>query len=113
MLKDGGEVMGDYVGIFGVLSGFIISFIMMRRGNAKDIEEKAIDREEKAAEKADIKTKLDIIGKGVMEIQVDLKAHELKVNSLTGDLIRVEESVKSAHHRIDKVEKTVEKKVGE
>jgi septal ring factor EnvC (AmiA/AmiB activator) len=57
-----------------------------------------------ASESAVIKTKLDNISRGVESIQIDIKANEKRVSDLSERVIRVEESSKQAHKRIDKLE---------
>lgn len=51
-----------------------------------------------------IPTKLDSIGKGVDDIRIDLKANEKQMSRMNEQLIRVDESTKSADKRIDKLE---------
>ena len=51
-----------------------------------------------------IPTKPDSIGKGVDDIRIDLKANEKQMSRMNEQLIRVDESTKSAHKRIDKLE---------
>lgn len=49
--------------------------------------------------------KLDYISKGVDDIRLDFKDQARKINGINERLIRVEESAKSAHKRIDECEK--------
>jgi len=51
-----------------------------------------------------ISTKLDNIERGVQDIRIDIKANEKRVSDLSEKLVRIEESTKSAHRRIDKLE---------
>lgn len=51
-----------------------------------------------------ISTKLDNIERGVQDIRIDIKANEKRVSDLAEKLVRVEESTKSAHRRLDKLE---------
>ena len=40
----------------------------------------------------------------MQDIRIDIKANEKRVSDLSEKLVRVEESTKSAHRRIDKLE---------
>ena len=62
------------------------------------------DIERKAAETATINVKLDQIGGDVRDIKYDMTAVKRDVQSLTERMITVEQSTKSAHHRIDGLE---------
>ncbi|SMQ76001.1 hypothetical protein SAMN05444673_2607 [Bacillus sp. OV166] len=53
---------------------------------------------------AKIQAQLDYIGKGVDDIRIDLKANERQIGALSERVTRVEESNKSLHKRIDKME---------
>lgn len=48
--------------------------------------------------------KLDYISKGIDEIRLDIKAQDRKIEDINTRLVKVEESSKSAHHRIDGLE---------
>lgn len=65
-----------------------------KRGDKADIETKAI-------ESATINVKLDNIGSDVKDIKYDITAVKTDVKDLTGRMIIVEQSTKSAHHRLD------------
>lgn len=65
-----------------------------RRADVTDVEKKAM-------EMATINVKLDQIGLDVKDIKYDITAVKQDVNGLTERMIVVEQSTKSAHHRID------------
>lgn len=85
------------LGAFGTLSGFVISYLAFQRNRDKEMKQDAEDG-------AVIRTKLVSIGKGVDDIRIDLKANEKQMNRMNEQIIRVDESTKSAHKRIDKLE---------
>ena len=62
------------------------------------------DIERKAAETATINVKLDQIGRDVKDIKDDITVTKKDVQSLTERVITLEQSTKSAHHRIDGLE---------
>lgn len=59
------------------------------------------DAEKKAVESATINVKLDTIAGDVRDIKYDMTAVKKDVQGLTERMIIVEQSTKSAHHRID------------
>lgn len=77
--------------------GVLISFITLSRGRDKDVRSDA-------AKNAAIETKLDNISQSVDSIRIDFKASELRWNSLSEKVIRIDESTKQAHKRIDGLE---------
>lgn len=52
-----------------------------------------------------VETKLDYIGKDVSDIKSDFRTHATKISDIEQRVTRVEESAKSAHHRIDGLER--------
>lgn len=79
-------VIGALIGVYGFL-----------RVTKKDTEDKATSNTRLA-------DRLDSIKTGVDDIRLDIKAQGMKIDSITERLTRTEESVKSAHHRIDGIE---------
>ncbi|MDP4144171.1 MAG: hypothetical protein Q8936_06745 [Bacillota bacterium] len=51
-----------------------------------------------------LETKLDYIGKNVDDIKLDLRNTSSKIADMDIRIARVEDSTKSAHHRIDSLE---------
>lgn len=68
-----------------------------KRGDRADIEAKAV-------ETATINVKLDNIGSDVKDIKYDISAVKTDVKNLTERMVVVEQSTKSAHHRLDGIE---------
>ncbi|MFJ5716518.1 hypothetical protein [Neobacillus sp. NPDC093127] len=85
------------IGILGALIGVLISVLTFSRNRDKDVKSDA-------SESAVIKTKLEAINSGVESIRIDIKANERHVSELSERLIRIDESNKAAHKRIDKLE---------
>ncbi|WP_461206940.1 hypothetical protein [Clostridium sp. DL1XJH146] len=52
-----------------------------------------------------VESKLDYVSKGVDDIRLDIKAQDRKISDVVERVVRVEESTKSAHHRLDEIEK--------
>lgn len=80
-------------GAIGTLLGVLGAIITMKK-----------DSKNQGASEASIFSKVDYIARGVDDIKLDLKDQARKIESQNERLIRVEESAKSAHKRLDKVE---------
>lgn len=50
-------------------------------------------------------TKLDYVSKGIDDIKLDNREQSRQINAITERVARVEESSKSAHKRLDELEK--------
>jgi septal ring factor EnvC (AmiA/AmiB activator) len=85
------------VGLICAVLGLIVGFLTFNRSRDNDVKTDA-------SESAVIKTKLDNISAGIDSIRIDIKANEKRVSELSERLIRVEESSKQAHKRIDHIE---------
>ncbi len=68
-----------------------------RKSNDKDIADKV-------ARDTKINCKLDEISSDVKDVKYDMSATRSKVEGMDKRLVVVEQSVKSAHHRIDRIE---------
>ena len=68
-----------------------------RKSNDKDIADKV-------ARDTKINCKLDEISSDVKDVKYDMSATRSKVECIDKRLVVVEQSVKSAHHRIDRIE---------
>lgn len=85
------------VGVLLAIAGFLIGLFTFNRKRDNDVKKEA-------SKDGAIETKLDYIGQSVDSIRIDLRASEQRWNSMSETLIRVDESTKQAHKRIDKIE---------
>lgn len=85
------------VGIVSVAFAVYFGLKSNRRSDVKDIEEKA---------KRDtiINVKLDDISGDVKDVKYDISSVKKKVDEIDKRLVIVEQSAKSAHHRIDRID---------
>ncbi len=85
--------------ISAIATAFAIFFGLKsnRREDVKTIEERA-------AKNAEIIYKLDTISGTVIDIKDDVSTTRKKVEEMDRRLVIVEQSSKSAHHRLDRIE---------
>lgn len=85
------------IGAVSVLFGMLITYLTFLRGRDKEIKTDA-------AEQAKVSIQLNHISNGVNDIKLDLKTNERQINQLSEQVARIDEGVKSAHKRINKLE---------
>lgn len=84
------------ISVIVVFLGVVIAYLTFKRAGVKDLIQKT-------KENTIVTTKLDSITQGVNNIQADMKCQNVKIDSFGDRLIRVEDSVKSSHKRIDDI----------
>lgn len=85
--------MGTYIALGAVLVSVVGLLLSTRKDTRQD-----------AAGTARMETKLDNISNGVEDIRVEMRTTRERVNGLSERLSAVENSCKSAHHRLDMME---------
>lgn len=85
------------LGAVSTVFGMVITYFTFMRGRDKNIRTDA-------QENAKVSTKLDHISRGVDDIRIDLRSNEKQINNVAERVTRVEESSRSAHKRLDKLE---------
>lgn len=86
------------ISIICALGGFIVGVLGYKRNTTKDIKEEGNTQTE-------LKMQLNYISRGVDDIKLDMKMQDKKINDVIERVAKVEESTKSAHHRLDNFEK--------
>jgi len=94
-------VLVSSIGLFCTLLGAVIGFLTFSRNRDKDVRSDA-------SRNAVIETKLDNINQSVNSIAVKFEASEQRWAATDREVVRIDESVKSAHKRIDTLEKKEE-----
>lgn len=69
-----------------------------------DVDEKIKEAKREAAEMATINVKLDEIGKDTKDIKYDITSVKETQQSQEKDIVKIDQSCRSAHHRIDYIE---------
>ena len=82
------------IGIISALVGILIGLSSMSRNKNNDVR---ADAEESAM----IRSQLSNINNGIESIRIDIKANEKRLMDVSERVVRVEESVSSAHKRLD------------
>lgn len=90
--------------ILGVSATVIYGYISMTKNNKADIETKS-------SELAIISQKLDTIGGVTNDVKHEMESVHHELTKLTERIILVEQSTKSAHHRIDGFETTTKRRL--
>ena len=85
------------IGLTGTIIGIILGVLGYKKKSENSIKEET-------TKQTVVSTKLDYISKNVDDIKVDLRAKEKSDQNISERLVKVEESVKSAHHRLDNIE---------
>lgn len=85
----------------------VCTVIYFNSKNSKHTDVKDIERQ--VAERTEMNMKLDEINRNTTDIKYDVSAVKKDVQSHGDRLIKVEESVKSAHHRLDTIENRINK----
>ena len=84
----------------------VISVVVAAAVAVKNIKRSnASDNRQEAANLTTLIVKLENISDGVNEIKSDMRSMKSDIQDLRDRLIRVEQSDKSAHHRLDNLEK--------
>lgn len=87
--------------IVSVLSLALSAFNVFKGNKRTDIS----DVEKRVEENTKINIKLDDIGQTTKEIRTELASMREDIKSHNDRIIKVEESCKQAHHRLDTIEK--------
>lgn len=83
--------------ITSTIIGVVVGLLGYNRNRDKDIRADA-------EKNAQFNVKLNHIIKGVSDVKDDMRTSERQMKEYAEQLIRVDESAKSAHKRIDKIE---------
>lgn len=86
------------IGIICTVLGVVIGGLGYKRTATKDIKEESNSQTK-------LEMQLSYISRGIDDIKIDLKMQDKKINDLVERVAKVEESAKSAHKRLDDLEK--------
>ncbi|BDU83936.1 hypothetical protein SNUCP4_36560 (plasmid) [Clostridium perfringens A] len=89
------------IGILGTLSGVFFGIWKAKKDSDRSIREDTV-------QDTVLATKIDYISNGVDDIRLDFKAQAREIQGIKLDIAKLQESTKSAHHRLDGIEKKKE-----
>lgn len=99
------------VGTAGTLLGVLIGYKTYKKASEKDIKDetkKATDEvKEDTQNGTQVKMQLNYISRGIDDIKIDIKAQDRRISEVVERVAKVEESAKSAHHRLDTIEEKI------
>ena len=88
-----------------VTAAIVFGIIAARHSSAGDVEKRIQDAEERAASDSRINSKLSEIGADTKEIKADMRCMKNDMKEQSERLVKVEESTRLAHKRIDDIAK--------
>lgn len=89
------------IGLVGTLCSIVFAYIGYNRGIKKEVKDEA-------KETGELKSNTEYIKRRIDEVLLEQKDTNKTLGIHAERLTRVEESVKSAHHRIDDIKKGIE-----
>ena len=96
--------------------GVYATYEKIHREHKKELEERLqserLEREKQTERHIEIKKELEFIARDVNKTATNFSAIDTKVDEMDKEVVKVSESVKSAHHRIDTLEERCNKKNG-
>lgn len=91
------------------LIGVYATYHKIRRDNKRDEQERQIqataDREKQTERHIEIKKELEYIAKDMSKLDVGMTGINARLDEIDRRVTKTEESAKSAHHRIDSIER--------
>lgn len=90
--------------IIGAILGILGFVRICKKDTKEEIKDAKQETKEEISNSTRIETKLDYIGKDISDIKLDFRTHANEISEIKQRVTRVEESAKSAHHRIDGIE---------
>lgn len=92
------------ISIISVAFSVFFGFFSLSFNSKNDKRSDRVELEERVKENTRINMKLDAISTNTTEIKNEVSEMRKEINSHDTRIIKVEESVKSAHHRLDGIE---------
>ena len=89
------------IGLIFIIIGGIIGYATFYMNSKKNTKQ---ETKEEVAMSTKLETKLDMISRNIDEIRLDNKDFSKSIQQLAERVSAVEQSAKSAHHRIDQLE---------
>lgn len=91
------EQLITIISVAGTLCAIVFGGISAKRASTKDTRAEALNT-------ARIEEKLDTANHGIEDVRIEIRAQAKQLSDHATRIARCEESCKSAHHRIDRLE---------
>ena len=98
-MNDTFKDLKEFLPWIAAIAAFVGMLLALQNNKRSDKQDTVAD----AKAETRIETKLDTVQRGVESIQLDFKAQQRQLSDISDRVARVEESSKSAHHRIDEM----------
>lgn len=93
------------IAIGGIMVTLVFSILTQSRASRNSVKEEIQQAKVEAQKQARVESKLDEISSDTKDIKSDLRNVKADISSINERLIIVEQSTKSAHHRLDEIMK--------
>lgn len=92
-----------YISVLGTVAGVLFAYLGYRRGQRDELNRQKNEYKKEGAKEGTLKADIEYIKRRSDDMLLEQKETNKNINALSERLARVEESTKSAHHRIDKI----------
>ena len=90
-----------YISVLGTIAGILFAYLGYRKGQRDELNRQKNEYKKEGIEAGTLKTDIEYIKRRSDDLLLEQKETNKNINVLSERLTRVEESTKSAHHRID------------
>ena len=90
-----------YISVLGTVAGVLFAYLGYRRGQRDELQRQRNEYREEGAAEGSLRTDIEYIKRRSDDMLLEQRETNKNINILSERLTRVEESTKSAHHRID------------
>lgn len=91
-----------YISVLGTVAGILFAYLGYKRGQRDELNRQKNEYKKEGAEEGTLRADIEYIKRRSDDMLLEQKETNKNINVLSERLARVEESTKSAHHRIDK-----------
>lgn len=92
-----------YISVFGTVAGVLLAYLGYRKGQRDELHRQKNEYKKEGIEAGTLRADIEYIKRRSDDMLLEQKETNKNINVLSERLTRVEESTKSAHHRIDRV----------
>lgn len=92
-----------YISVLGTVASILFAYLGYKRGQRDELQRQRNEYREEGTAEGTLRTDIEYIKRRSDDMLLEQKETNKNINILNERLTRVEESTKSAHHRIDKI----------